>query len=342
MRRVRREKGPRKTGKTGFIVTGFVLAVFVGFVILFHGPLRTLASFRKVDDFPLYTISYYGDYDLEDYLQEGLWTGHQSQSQGTRDGQACTCFAALNENGDFIFGRNFDWHTVSALLLFTNPPDGYASVSMVDITYFGYGTEEPSWIDRIRLLDAPYWPFDGMNERGLTVGMMAVPHAKASDDPQKVTVGSLLAIRLMLDYAKDVDEAISLLRSYNVDFAGGPPVHYLISDSSGGSAVVEFIDGEMSIIRSSEPWQVATNFVISGVSPGDAKASCRRYREAYETLEQVEGHISREDAMALLEYVSQSHTKWSIVYDLTSGDIQVAMGRKYNEVKTFQLELKDE
>ena len=34
-----------------------------------------------------------------------------------------------------VYGRNFDWQYSPALLLFTNPPDGYASVSMVDIEY---------------------------------------------------------------------------------------------------------------------------------------------------------------------------------------------------------------
>ena len=36
-----------------------------------------------------------------------------------------------------LLGRNFDWYEHPALILFTDPPDGYASVSMVDISYLG-------------------------------------------------------------------------------------------------------------------------------------------------------------------------------------------------------------
>jgi hypothetical protein len=38
-----------------------------------------------------------------------------------------------------LFGRNFDYYYSPALLLFTRPPAGYASVSMVDLAVVGFG-----------------------------------------------------------------------------------------------------------------------------------------------------------------------------------------------------------
>ncbi len=79
-----------------------------------------------------------------------------------------------------------------------------------------------------------------MNERGLAVGMMAVPSAQAGSDSRKVTIDSLAAIRLLLDKAQSVDEALSLLGAYNIDWGSGPPLHYLIADSTwklGGGRV---------------------------------------------------------------------------------------------------------
>jgi len=216
---------------------------------------------------------------------------------------------------------------------------------MVDISYLGYGNEEPSWFERRRLLYAPYLPFDGMNECGLAVGIMAVPYADGGEDPNKVTIGGLQAVRLMLDYAKDVNQAISLLRDYNVDFQGGPPLHYLVADSSGNSAVVEFINGQMSIIRNREQWQVATNFVIYQAGPEGGSSRCWRYSKAYGILEHAEGNISGEEAMALLNDVAQSGafpTIWSAVYNMTSGDIRVAMGREYSEPHEFTLQMRRE
>ncbi len=305
--------------------------------------LRTLQSLRRLDDFPLYEMHYYGDYGFDGFLEEGLEVDTQAalHLHGVLDAWACTCFAALSDEGDMIFGRNFDWHLHPALFLFTDPPDAYASASMVDISYLGYGKEEPSGAERRALLDAPYLPFDGLNECGLAVGIMAVPYADGGDDPAKVTIGSLHAVRLMLDYASDVDEAIRLLRSYNIDFEDGPPVHYLVADSSGKSAVLEFLDGELSVVRNTQSWQVATNFLISGTTPAERGSLCPRYRMAHQTLEQAAGSISPTEAMALLEDVSQSGdfpTIWSVVYNLTAGDIEVVVGREYRQTYQFGLE----
>lgn len=329
------------------IIASVALVVLVGLTILFHdrvNAFRTLASLKKVDDYPLYTMTYYGDYGFKDFLRVGIRPASALRSYDRQSvpSWACTCFAALNEEGDAILGRNFDWYNRPALMLLADPPDGYASVSMVDISYFGFGTEEPTWLNRTALLGAPYLPFDGMNEAGLAVGMMAVSYAKASDDPDKVTIGSLHAIRLILDYAADVDEAISLLRGYNIDFSGGPPLHYLVADSSGNSAIVEFLEGEMMVIRSEKPWQVSTNFIVSEERPEGASSPCGRYNAAYEALEQANGNTSPEEAMAILENTSQSgtsHTMWSIVYDMTSGGTRVVMGRKYDEVRDSELEM---
>jgi hypothetical protein len=317
-----------------------LLAIVTGLAILLYSPVRTLTSLRKVDDHPLYVMDYRGGYLFDLFLKVGIEAIIYQKTAEVVTPDACTCFAALNPDGDMILGRNFDWHNHPTLTLFTDPPGRYASVSTVDTYYLGCDTGEPSWTCRIGLLFAPYRPFDGMNEAGLAVGMMAVPHARDGQDPHKVTVDSLQAIRLLLDHAEDVDEAISLLREYNVLF-GEPPLHYLISDASGNSAVIEFIDGEMHVIRNDQPWQVATNFIISHVAPEGTNAPCWRYNHAHQALSEADGNISQEEAMAVLKSVSNSHTIWSAVYDMTTGDVQLAMGRHYDQIHTFALEMEE-
>ena len=296
----------------------------------------SLATLKKVDDYPLYVMHYFGDYGFNSFLLEGLQTLNLIKSNDTH--WACTCFASLNPNGDVISGRNFDWYEHPALLLFTDPPDGYASVSMVDISYLGFDRTGINEENRERLLEAPFLPFDGMNEKGVTVGMMAVPHAEGGNDTDKVTIGSLHVIRLVLDYAKDVEEAISLLQNYNVDFQGGPPVHYLIADVSGNSVVIEYIDHEIHVLRPSDHWQVSTNFIISGKTHEEAMFSCWRYNRAYTSLQNWDGEISQDQAMSILSTVSQSNTIWSVVYNATNMNIEVAMDRDYNEIHEFELE----
>jgi predicted choloylglycine hydrolase len=322
------------------LVVGAIIIILAGLAFSFRGPVnqwRTLNSLQKVDDYPLYVMTYHGDYGFKDFLQ----TGRRAElvPSAARQEWACSVFSTLNREGRPVLGRNFDWHNRATLLLYTDSPDGYASVSMVDVEYLGFNKKNPSWDDRQGLLEAPYWPFDGMNEAGLAVGMMAVPHAQSSDDPEKITLDSLQAIRLLLDYAQDVDQAIALLQNYNIDFGGGPPLHYLVADAAGNSAVIEFIDGQMVVLRPTNPWQVSTNFLISREQPEGADSCCWRYNTAHETLAQTEGKVSAVEAMTLLENVSQGSTMWSVVYGLTTGDIQVAMGRQYDGVKEFKLEM---
>lgn len=306
---------------------------------------QTLSSFKKIDDFPLYEMRYYGDYEFDAFLKQGLDPGRQSwfPLQPPEKNWACTCFAALHAGADRLFGRNFDWMLHPALLLFTNPPGGYASVSMVDISYLGFRRDDSSPADLTPLLQAPYLPFDGMNARGLAVGMMALSSADGGSDPQKVTIGSLHVIRLLLDYAKDVEQAISLLQQYNVDFTGGPPLHYLIADNHGNSAIIEYVGGKMNVLRPAGPWQAATNFILSGIDPKAWKTYCHRYAAAEAELTSKNGRLSPAESMSLLQEVSQSGgypTIWSLVYNMTSGAIQVVMNRQYEQIYHFSLPIK--
>ena len=305
----------------------------------------TLASLELVADFPLYVMYFEGDYGFSEFLEAARQEG---SLQVALPGQAttswaCTGFAGLDPAGEKVFGRNFDWHRHPALLLFTHPPDGFASVSMVDISYLGYTQHAADWQERQALLEAPYLPFDGMNSAGLAVGMMAVHAADSGSDPAKPSLGELEVIRLLLDRAANVAEALDLLSSVNIDFSGGPPLHYFIADASGKSAVVEFVGGEMHSIPNTSPWQVSTNFLISEEQPQDANSSCWRYNLAYSTLEKADGRLADDAALALLKDVSQGGdypTIWSVVYNLTEQSIQVAVGRDYGEVYEYALEIR--
>ncbi len=301
--------------------------------------MKTIRSLKKVDDFPLYSMHFHGDYDLPDYaplakLSQDIQMGNRSVDSFL---WACTCFSARTKQGNQLLGRNFDWDDHPALLLYTDPPGRYASVSMVDISYLGYSKNEDPGKNPGGLMKSPLLPFDGMNEKGLAIGMMALSSADPPNDPQKQTVGSLMIIRLMLDYAKDVKEAIAIIKNFNIDFQGGPPLHYFIADRSGRSVVVEFVEQKLSVLPNSDPWQVATNFTLTGSSPDNSLAACWRYNKVWDTLEKPVSMSSPSNALSLLEDVSQRNTIWSVLYDTTSLNFQVVMGKKYDHVHKFNL-----
>lgn len=116
-----------------------------------------------------------------------------------------------------------------------------------------------------------------------------------------------------------------------------PPIHYLVADTSGHSAIIEFVGGEIIVIRNDEPWQVSTNFIIHN-SGAPNYTGCWRYDTAYDYLKNVDGKVVNEAAMNLLQQVSQSNTIWSMVYEMNSGGMHVAVGRKYDDTEKFSLE----
>ena len=295
--------------------------------------VATLGSLEKVDNYPLYVMHYVGETNRP---QTGwIWP--------EKSDFACSLFASFGQGSDLLFGRNFDWEFSPALLLFTDPPDGYAAVAMVDLTFLGISpTAAESLIDlpladRTALLSAPSMPFDGMNEYGLTIAMAAVPEETrdaAGYDWAKPTIGSIGIIREILDHARNVDEAVSLFEQYNIDFTGGPPLHYLIADTFRKAVLVEFYQGEMVILPNEAPWHLATNHLRCNAKDD---GGCPRYHILSERLTIAEGHLDAEAALQLLSEVAQSGTQWSVVYNITSGDVSIVSGKSYDTVFTFQL-----
>jgi hypothetical protein len=314
--------------------------------------IAILNSLEKVDDYPLYTMRYYGSYvdQISSFEKDNLLLISDPQYPRTSalpHEWSCSLFAALGEVNHMLYGRNFDWEYSPAVILFANPPDGYASVSMVDIAYLGF--EEPMAgiltdlpiEERQSLLLTPFLPFDGMNEHGLVVGMAAVPPGQMTYEPNKKTIDSLMVIRKILDQASSVDEAVAVIKSYNIDMGGGPPLHYLIAAPTGRSALVEFYKGEIVVIYNENPWHLATNYLLASVA-GSTEGECWRFDEISHRLADDEGQIILQQAIELLEDVSQDITQWSIVYGMSTLEINVAMGRQYENVHYFNFDYSNE
>jgi hypothetical protein len=296
----------------------------------------TLGSLEQIDDYPLYAMVYQGDYYQGPSLEgtSGVMT--------EKEGWACSLFAVFGNPEDMLFGRNFDWDFSPGLLLFTDPEDGYASVSMVDIAYLGFNGSKAFGItdlpleERAGLLEAPFIPFDGMNEAGLVVGMAAVPGGGMDIDPDKETIDSVMVIRLILDQAATIEQAVEIIKSVNIDM-GGNYLHYLIAEESGRSALIEFSKGELFIHFNTEDWQPATNFLLSEAG-GNPRSQCGRYDLISGQLEENKGVISANQAIRLLERVAQEHTQWSVIYRTTVREIQIVMGGEYEKVYSFDFE----
>ncbi|MEO3870826.1 linear amide C-N hydrolase [Nonomuraea sp. B12E4] len=281
---------------------------------------RTAASLRQVDDLPLYEMTYHGGYQAEAPLTE-------AELARRGEGWACSLFHRPGE-----FGRNFDWDPNPAMIVHNSPRDGYASVSVADVSYLfppGARPDLDAPQDRRRLAHAVLTPFDGLNEKGLAVGLAQAPDARLPEPtPGRVTVSGVRIIRLMLDRAATVPEAIALMRRYDLDFTGGPQLHYLIADRAGRSAVVEYGQGRMNVIDD----RYLTNITMTGAGRA-AKLADARYRRL------AEG--AGTEALELLRRVAQVHTRWSIVYDQDDLTARIVTARKWDRVHDVRLSAAD-
>jgi hypothetical protein len=314
--------------------------------------LATLNSLKQINDYPFYTMTYYGDYNPKNYEPGALLPG----TAISKDNYMCTCFTAKGTDANQLFGRNFDSDSHIALLLYTHPKDGYASVSMVFLAGLGLARNHPLDSDENRaiLLSSPYFPGDGINECGVTIACMSVDKAEPPYNPHKTTFHRMFINRLILDYAKDLEEAIQLLNKYNFYFPYDPN-HYLICDASGNSAVIEFLGGEIKIIRKKENWQVSTNTLLSETKmPEVANFSIFnpdtwskwRYAKVYETLKKTNGITTVSGAMDILNSVSLTPniskdftTMWSAVYNLTTRQVDIVINKDYSLVHHFSINI---
>jgi len=304
--------------------------------------IATLSTLERIDDYPVYTMRYFGPYLRASELQP---EPEPDEAALKATDWACSLFAAVGDSRRPVFGRNFDWEYSPLLVLFLEPEGGHRSIVSIDIAYL---VDEAN-IERLDeceaeallpLLSAPFVTFDGMNERGLAIGMAAVDYECGyPSDPDKRDVGDMKLMREVLEAAATVDEAIAFLETVNPVSQGGPNMHYLIADRTPGAALIEYHAGEMYVFRSEAetPWQLGTNFPVV-LADGNPVGSCWRYDLIERTLREQGGSLLADEAADLLQAVSTPMTRWSIVYDLTARETQLVIERGWDDVHTFSLD----
>lgn len=335
-----------------------VIIVFAGILcFMFRHELKTLSTLKE-KGVGVYTMIYDGDYGFDDFLETGADSDADIEAFVTKrllkgipiefnvTDAGCTAFVSRNEEGDIIYARNFDFLYAPFLQIYTNPDNGYASVSTVNLSFAGYGEDNlPSSGISFRnflTLAAPFLPFDGMNEKGVCIALLAVPEVQMIDDPDKITLNTTTAIRLVLDKAASVDEAVGLLRNYNIYFSGEVTCHFLIADAAGESVIVEYYDGGLQVVESDTDYQIASNFVAyHGLNIGEGYTEFERYNAVKNVLMNC-NTVTMEDCEELLNTVGvydgdMDKLQWSVVYNLTDKTGRIWPYRNTGEAWDFAI-----
>jgi len=336
----------------------------------FKNAIQSLTTLKKVDDYGMFQMTYLGDYGFDEFLKVGVTDTQDSfafmmkhllkgipysPSSGVSKvpGGGCTTFVTRNEKGEVLLCRNYDFAPIPSLQLFTKPDKGYASVSTANLLYSGYSIildpvvgapHLPSGLnlESFAALYAPYLTMDGMNAKGVGIASVFIPKAEAPFDPNKVKIDQANVIRLVIDKAASVDEAIDLLGQYNIIFEFDIFVQYHIADASGRSVIVGFADGEIIITEVPEAYQVCANFAAYNPEIRAGVCEFERHDKAKAKLEANNGILTDAQAIDLMAEIGafnegQFDLQWSVMYNLTTLDGVIFANRKKDNLINFSL-----
>ncbi len=303
---------------------------------------------EKVSDRPYFSMQYYGDYCIEKYLEEGASKIEDfcnfvdknlvnKKMNLNNSVQGCAAFTASNLEGNILFGRNMDCECAIPMRIQINDNKNYKSLAFLNMAELDWdeNTYDALETDAKLTLASPYSPKDGINEHGLAVSCLTDAKAKYPQH-NKVALFDETLPRLILNKSKTVDEAIQLVDKYNLFYIIAP-LHFLVADSKGDSAVIEFEDGKMAITKKNKNYQVVTNFTLYN-NPNHEGFGKDRYENIESELEKRQGIISENDALELLKKnVIPGDEQWSVVYNLTKRSVLITFSGEYNNVYRYEL-----
>ncbi len=345
------------------VLLGLLALVLIGALVLFaifKNEIRTVTSIEKIDDYGMYYMDYTSDYGLDNLVAQGGVENDDELLEFVIDNAlkglpievnipsfGCSTFQARSAEGDWLFARNYDLDYVPSMVAVTEPEKGYKSVSIANMAILGFNEENQidSMMDKVMTLATPYILMDGMNEKGLSIGVLLIKDEPTRQEGKDLSLPTTPAMRYVLDNAANVEEAIALFENFNMRASSNADYHFQMADASGDSAIIEYVDGELSVIRKGGETPMAlTNFIVSEGNYGFGHGH-DRYEVIIDALNQSEGIMSEEDAMAVLEEVSQadydpildegSSTQWSVVYNNTDLTLDVVAGANFEVVHSF-------
>ena len=180
---------------------GILLAAVIAVLCIWGREIATLRSVRSVGGNPyLYQMEYKASYDLDDLVSrdidenaelldyvigrvgKGIPIKMKSAQVADENGEFttmnCTSFQATKADGNgYWYGRNYDYFKNPTMVTISRPKKGYASLSVSDMSHFGYSLEKipTKFLSRLSCLASLYAPVDGINEKGLCTSIMALP-----------------------------------------------------------------------------------------------------------------------------------------------------------------------
>ena len=319
---------------------------------------ETLSTLKQIDD-NIWTLEYKSSYGLDALLEKGRSNIMDAVKflqkevcmpplsvNPDHSGFACSTFNAKAPDGSYIFGRNFDYKAAPCLVLWTTPEKGYKSISVVDTTFFIHGTKYVPLKNAkrpLRVMGSPYMSMDGINEKGFACGVLEIKSKATKQNTGKKPIITTVALRAVLDKCATVDEAIELFASYDMHDSIFINYHYQLADAEGNSAIIEYVDNKMHVIRQQKKDEclALTNYFLTPGGDNHDGRGMDRYEKIKATLAEADGVITEDEAMNLLSNVVLNYqhkllkhqviTLWSAVYNCSKKEVLLCAGMDYDK-----------
>lgn len=343
------------------LVISTVIA-FLGSHGMWSNQIESVQSIQKVTD-GFYTMDYTYDYDVDDMLRNGmnthirLFLANMAKIAFDVKGFGCTTFNSVNSDGEYLLSRNFDYMDSDYLLVWTHPEDGYESLSSVSLYFFGYNDKfvPEDELTSLMTLLAPYAPLDGINEKGLSIGVLELEKAPTFQlNLFKKSLTTTSMIRAVLDKAATVDEAIAIFEKYNMRdlLFVNCTYHYQIADAKGNTAVIEYVNGKMNVLRPAEnkkskvDWLTAANYYMVPGVDDPLGTGWERTDIVKKELTASKGVTSEKKAMNILKQCSMRDadlhgyicsTLWSSVYNTHDKTVNVCFYGDYGTTYKYSV-----
>lgn len=173
---------------------------------------------------------------------------------------ACTRVLYTAPDGTVITGRSMDWAEDMRSNLWAFPRG-------IERTGAG-GTNTPRWRSRYGSVIVSGYDLgtaEGMNEKGLVANLLYLAESEYGPANGKPVLSISLWGQYVLDQFATVEEAVSHLRSEPFRIVApklpngqGAQLHLSLSDASGDSAILEYINGRL-VIHQGKQYTVMTN-----------------------------------------------------------------------------------
>ena len=261
-------------------VTSLVLAAIIALFLLalavlsfiFRNEISAISSIElrkpRVENTlqgGIYQMTFKGDYYFEDYLAQGgakndrelldfimnkMTKGLLNLSINTSK-IGCSSFTAKKSDGQHIFARNYDLYTTNtSIVRVKGNKSRHASISTVDLSFIKISPDRnvDNLISKAYCLAAPYAPLDGLNDAGVSCGIYMTYQGNgqtviATDQNTDLPdISPTAVIRMILDYADSIDDAVKFAKSYDMHDSAGTSFHIMVADKSGRSAIFEWVN----------------------------------------------------------------------------------------------------